>query len=253
MLGSRGVGKAAAQGFFLRLRSRPLDDRSASTLWMDSLVFTAQKAGRLRPSLDYFCPIKVRSNKIQLQKEEILARYLLCALRTCTFLSTYVCKPKDVISSVASNMRVHVYSKLHPKDHWTLKTGYFEDPNYSAIQVQTLPLEGPRSLGQINVQYINMPDFPCILHSSQVPPSTAMGQAMVARYRFRIRVECPSDACMKNDENRSGDRAGELRVKGTNCGFQRGKSNNISLRIRSTPPDRIGFVGFQSHPKRIRM
>ena len=33
-----------------------------------------------------------------------------------------------------------------PKDHWTLKTGYFEDPT-SAIQVQTLPLEGPRSLG----------------------------------------------------------------------------------------------------------
>ena len=34
----------------------------------------------------------------------------------------------------------------HAKDHWTLKTGYFEDPN-PAIQVQTLPLEGPRSLG----------------------------------------------------------------------------------------------------------
>ena len=33
-----------------------------------------------------------------------------------------------------------------PKDHWTLKTGYFEDPT-PAIQVQTLPLEGPRSLG----------------------------------------------------------------------------------------------------------
>ena len=31
----------------------------------------------------------------------------------------------------------------HPKDHWTLKTGYFEDPT-PAIQVQT----GPRSLGQ---------------------------------------------------------------------------------------------------------
>ena len=29
-----------------------------------------------------------------------------------------------------------------PKDHWTLKTGYFEDPN-PAIQVETLPLEGP--------------------------------------------------------------------------------------------------------------
>ena len=34
----------------------------------------------------------------------------------------------------------------YPKDHWTLKTGYFEAPN-PAIQVQTLPLEGPRSLG----------------------------------------------------------------------------------------------------------
>ena len=36
-----------------------------------------------------------------------------------------------------------------PKDHWTLKTGYFEDPN-PVIQVQTLPLEGPRSLGMVN-------------------------------------------------------------------------------------------------------
>ncbi len=34
-----------------------------------------------------------------------------------------------------------------PKDHWTLKTGYFEEPT-PAIQVQTLPLEGPRSLGK---------------------------------------------------------------------------------------------------------
>ena len=34
----------------------------------------------------------------------------------------------------------------YPKDHWTLKTAYFEDPT-PAIQVQTLPLEGPRSLG----------------------------------------------------------------------------------------------------------
>ena len=41
-------------------------------------------------------------------------------------------------------------SKIHllnvPKDHWTLETGYFEDLT-PAIQVQTLPLEGPRSLG----------------------------------------------------------------------------------------------------------
>ena len=38
-------------------------------------------------------------------------------------------------------------NSLCPKDHWTLKTGYFEDQNTPAIQVQTLPLEGPRSLG----------------------------------------------------------------------------------------------------------
>ena len=36
----------------------------------------------------------------------------------------------------------------NPKDHWTLKTGFFEDPT-PAIQVQTLPLEGPRSLGNM--------------------------------------------------------------------------------------------------------
>ena len=40
-----------------------------------------------------------------------------------------------------------IIQNMHPKDHWTLKTGYFEDPT-PAIQVQTLPLEGPRSLGQ---------------------------------------------------------------------------------------------------------
>ena len=40
--------------------------------------------------------------------------------------------------------RVGIYPKCwYPKDHWTLKTGYFEDPT-PAIQVQTLPLEGPR-------------------------------------------------------------------------------------------------------------
>ena len=33
-----------------------------------------------------------------------------------------------------------------PKDHWTLKTGYLEDPT-PAIQAQTLPLQGLRSLG----------------------------------------------------------------------------------------------------------
>ena len=40
-------------------------------------------------------------------------------------------------------------SETNPKDHWTLKTSYFEDPT-PAIQVQTLPLEGPRSLGKDN-------------------------------------------------------------------------------------------------------
>ena len=43
--------------------------------------------------------------------------------------------------------KIQMYLCL-PKDHWTLKTGYFEDPT-PAIQVQTLPLEGPRSLGPI--------------------------------------------------------------------------------------------------------
>ena len=41
---------------------------------------------------------------------------------------------------------------MYPKDHWTLNTGYFEDPTPS-IQVQTLPLEGPRSLGQENIPF----------------------------------------------------------------------------------------------------
>ena len=44
-----------------------------------------------------------------------------------------------------SRIPVFLYS---PKDHWTLKTGYFEDPT-PAMQIQTLPLEGPRSLGSI--------------------------------------------------------------------------------------------------------
>ena len=46
--------------------------------------------------------------------------------------------------------------KRGPKDHWTLKTGCFEDPTTTAIQVQTLPLEGPRSLGgQVLFQNLN--------------------------------------------------------------------------------------------------
>ena len=50
---------------------------------------------------------------------------------------------------------IHTFS-LFPKDHWTLKTGYFEDPT-PAIQVQTLPVEGPRSLGLV---YKGLPPMP---------------------------------------------------------------------------------------------
>ena len=46
---------------------------------------------------------------------------------------------------VFPNRKALIEKISHPKDHWTLKTGYFEDPT-PAIQVQTLPLEGPRSL-----------------------------------------------------------------------------------------------------------
>ena len=45
-----------------------------------------------------------------------------------------------------SSLALHEKRSLFPKDHWPLKTGYFEDPT-PTIQVQTLPLEGPRSLG----------------------------------------------------------------------------------------------------------
>ena len=50
-----------------------------------------------------------------------------------------------------SNLKKETSSRKlkYPKDHWTLKTGYFEDPT-PAMQVQTLPLEGPRSLGYHN-------------------------------------------------------------------------------------------------------
>ena len=45
------------------------------------------------------------------------------------------------------NLQLSSKKKSHDRvHHWTLKTGYFEDPT-PAIQVQTLPLEGPRSLG----------------------------------------------------------------------------------------------------------
>ena len=39
-----------------------------------------------------------------------------------------------------------LFKMVGPKDLWTLKTGYFEDLT-PAIQVQTLPSKGPRSLG----------------------------------------------------------------------------------------------------------
>ena len=47
--------------------------------------------------------------------------------------------------SAPKKMSASLKKSSVPKDHWTLKTGYFEDPT-PAIQVQTLPLEGPRSL-----------------------------------------------------------------------------------------------------------
>ena len=41
------------------------------------------------------------------------------------------------------NVAREMANKLsYPKDHWTLKTGYFEDPT-PTIQLQNLPLEGP--------------------------------------------------------------------------------------------------------------
>ena len=36
-----------------------------------------------------------------------------------------------------------------PKDHWTLKTGYFEDATPAIQVLGPLPLEGPRSLGSL--------------------------------------------------------------------------------------------------------
>ena len=177
------------------------------------------------PSLDHFCPIKVRSNKIQLQKRRNPPAWFCLALRTCTsfFLSTCVCKPKDVVSSVASNMCVHVYSKLHPKDHWTLKTGYFEDRTllYRFIHPS---IGGSKILraGKCTIRKHARLE-PCILHH-KFHPQQPCAKPWFARYRFRIRVECPSDACMKTDENRSGDRAAgefpELPFKGNQLRFK---------------------------------
>ena len=80
------------------------------------------------------------------------------------------CSQKKTIDSVAlvNSLSLQCFYAQHlraflpfffwyfPKDHWTLKTGYFEDPN-PAIQVQTLPLEGPRSLGFTKKQ-ITLPE-----------------------------------------------------------------------------------------------
>ena len=41
-----------------------------------------------------------------------------------------------------------VGKSLHPKDHWTLMVSFW-GPYPCVIQVQTLPLEGPRSLGHV--------------------------------------------------------------------------------------------------------
>ena len=57
-------------------------------------------------------------------------------------LFTYLCGVVHVVLDVFK--RIFYY----PKDHWTLKTGNFEDL-IPGIQVQTLPLEGPRSLGYL--------------------------------------------------------------------------------------------------------
>ena len=48
---------------------------------------------------------------------------------------------------------------LYPKGHWTLKTGYFEDQNTPAMQVQNLPLEGPMILRGGSFFRIFVPKF----------------------------------------------------------------------------------------------
>ena len=66
--------------------------------------------------------------------------------RGCCSRKALVCGWWDGVEKSKRNQKhknIH-----HPQDHWTLKTVYFEDPT-PAIQVQTLPLEGPRSLGHM--------------------------------------------------------------------------------------------------------
>ena len=71
-----------------------------------------------------------------------------------------------------------------PKDHWTLKTGYFEDLT-PAIQVQTLPLEGSSSLGLENCCILNLKIYPILgkendLNQTSImtPPKTNMSPKM---------------------------------------------------------------------------
>ena len=45
--------------------------------------------------------------------------------------------------------RSYLGNLLYPKDHWTLKTGYFQVPYPCYTGSFTLPLEGPRSLNLI--------------------------------------------------------------------------------------------------------
>ena len=65
---------------------------------------------------------------------------------------------------------------IHPKDHWNFKTGFFEDP-IPAIQVQTLPLAGPRSFGHDGRNYHQLtilwvPFLPVCQHNKRVYRST---------------------------------------------------------------------------------
>ena len=74
--------------------------------------------------------------------------------------------------------KTRVIKGFHPKDHWTLKTGYFEDPT-PAIQVQTLPLEGPRSLGQVYI-YIYMTDNSS--HTTSFPAGSVLISSLAPRH-----------------------------------------------------------------------
>ena len=78
-----------------------------------------------------------------------LDEVLFLWMNNVTLLPTRV--SMEVIVTIVSKLVYNLFRGLtaYPKDHWTLKTGYFEDPT-PAIQVQNLPLEGPRSLGYLD-------------------------------------------------------------------------------------------------------